>query len=285
MSAGRRSPRKDGNITMQSNGIPSDSLPGTQHQEKEYSRDSGCVRTRSSPGGRIMSTASNRKARDWLAHKPNIQLLIDEENQEIRETMHHLLDVEHHFNQSLTKYLKKTDDLELRRKEMQHKRWTERVSDPLQKTIQSYVDAQTARDIERRRRFVLAQYLKYCNKKGFVFLRDYDSTEYDPFSHQISKQYLRVFMPQFLDPLLQQSQRRVEEESITLHCETGRIYSAREIHELNMKKLPQVPLGRHGMNGIEWVKAPFGYIESEIRQKSRQRIRGTFNKESHNFKT
>eukprot|EP00079_Xenopus_tropicalis_P035500 XP_017949271.1 PREDICTED: family with sequence similarity 228 member B isoform X2 [Xenopus tropicalis] len=261
MSAGCRSLMKDGKITMQSDEIPNGLLPGTQHKEKESSRDSGCVGRliHSCPGARIMSTASNRKARDWLAQKPNIQMIVDEENQEIRETMQNVLDAENHFNQNLTKYLQKTENLELRRKEMQHKRWTERVSDPLQKTIQNYVDGQSARDIERRRRSVLGQYLKYCNKK--------------------------VFMPQFLDPLLQYTQRKVEEERITLHCETGRIYSAREIHELNMKKLPQVPLGRHSMNGVEWVKAPFGYIESEIRQKSRQRIRGTFNKESHDFNT
>ncbi|KAE8605237.1 hypothetical protein XENTR_v10015040 [Xenopus tropicalis] len=224
MSAGCRSLMKDGKITMQSDEIPNGLLPGTQHKEKESSRDSGCVGRliHSCPGARIMSTASNRKARDWLAQKPNIQMIVDEENQEIRETMQNVLDAENHFNQNLTKYLQKTENLELRRKEMQHKRWTERVSDPLQKTIQNYVDGQSARDIERRRRSVLGQYLKYCNKKGVAFLRDYDSAEYNPYSHQLSKQYLRVFMPQFLDPLLQYTQRKVEEERITLHCETGK---------------------------------------------------------------
>lgn len=49
----------------------------------------------------------------------------------------------------------------------------------------------------------------------------------------------------------------------------GRLYSANEVNELNLQKLPQAPLGRQTMNGIKWLKTPFGYIESDIRVKSR----------------
>ncbi|CAJ0926197.1 unnamed protein product, partial [Ranitomeya imitator] len=72
----------------------------------------------------------------------------------------------------------------------------------------------------------------------------------------------------FPDPLLQQSQRRYEEEKIAMHCDTGRVFSAKEIHELTSQKLPRVPLGRQSMNGAEWLKTPLGYIESDIRLKS-----------------
>ncbi|KAG8445729.1 hypothetical protein GDO86_010495 [Hymenochirus boettgeri] len=281
MSAECRSLIKDGRTPVQTPRIPCDLIPSTLHQHEKSSNLVAANRKQSGLPARNVSTPSNRKARDWLAQKPNVKLLIDEESQEIRRATLYMLDSENHFNQTLAEYLKKTENSELRRKEIQHKRWAERVSGPLQRTIQSHIDVQSTKDIERRRRLVLAQYLKYCNKKGSAFLRDYDSAEYNPFFHQISNQYLQVFTPPFLDPLLQQSQKRVEEKRLTLHCETGRLYSAKEIHDL--QKLPQVPLSRQSMDGIKWVKTPFGYIDSDIRQKSRQKVRGTFNQETHNF--
>lgn len=78
--------------------------------------------------------------------------------------------------------MKQAESADLRRKEIQHKRWTERVAEPLQKTIERYIDGQTSQDIERRRRWLLEQYLDYCNKKvslnvgkvtidGFTFVK------------------------------------------------------------------------------------------------------------------
>lgn len=69
------------------------------------------------------------------------------------------------FHQTVDEYVKQADQAEQCRKEIQHKRWTERVSDPLQKAIEKYIDNQSSEDIEKRRRRLLAQYLRYCNKK------------------------------------------------------------------------------------------------------------------------
>ncbi|XP_077345007.1 protein FAM228B-like isoform X3 [Lithobates pipiens] len=121
--------------------------------------------------------------------------------------------------------------------------------------------------------------------QGSAFMRDYDSSEYDPFINRLCKHYLRVSTPVFKDPLLQQYQKRYEEEKVALHCDTGRLYSANEVNELNLQKLPQAPLGRQTMNGIKWLKTPFGYIESDIRVKSRQRVRGSVNQGTLDFKT
>lgn len=61
--------------------------------------------------------------------------------------------------------MRQAESADLRRKEMRHKNWTEQVAEPLQKTIENYIDSQTSKDIEKRRRWFLQQYLEYCNKK------------------------------------------------------------------------------------------------------------------------
>ncbi|XP_077345005.1 protein FAM228B-like isoform X1 [Lithobates pipiens] len=285
---------KEGVITMQTSHLPKDLLPAPEHAKavtfrKSSPNEDGSFLPKkvfpSRPGTRSLSTTSLRKTEDWLAYKPYVQLIMDAENEKISAKTQCVLDAENHYNQCLDKYVKQAECADLRRKEIQHKRWTERVAEPLQKTIERYIDSQTSEDIERRRRWLLEQYLEYCNKKGSAFMRDYDSSEYDPFINRLCKHYLRVSTPVFKDPLLQQYQKRYEEEKVALHCDTGRLYSANEVNELNLQKLPQAPLGRQTMNGIKWLKTPFGYIESDIRVKSRQRVRGSVNQGTLDFKT
>uniref|UniRef100_A0A8D2IP31 Core-binding (CB) domain-containing protein n=1 Tax=Varanus komodoensis TaxID=61221 RepID=A0A8D2IP31_VARKO len=64
-------------------------------------------------------------------------------------------------------------------------------------------------------------------------------------------------------------QGRYLEAGITQQCDTGKIYSCKELNELHKTELPLLPLSRQLMNPVEWLKIPPGYIESEIRQKSR----------------
>lgn len=294
MTSACRGTLKEGVITIQTPHLPRDLLSAPEHskavtfRKSSQNDDSSFLPKKmlpSRPGTRSLSTTSLRKTEDWLSYKPYVQLMMDAENEKISAMTQRVLDAENHYNQCLDEYVRQSESADLRRKEMQHKRWTERVAEPLQKTIESYIDSQASEDIERRRRWLLAQYLEYCNKKGSVFMRDYDSSEYDPFINRLCKQYLRVLTPPFKDPLLQQYQKRYEEEKVALHCDTGRLYSAKDINELNLQKLPPAPLGRQTVNGIEWLKTPFGYIESDIRLKSRQRVRGSVNQGTLDFKT
>nr|DBA25712.1 TPA: hypothetical protein GDO54_010071 [Pyxicephalus adspersus] len=285
MTSACRWPPKKGFITIQTSNLPKDLLPSPEHAKNDDSAILPKKIISSRPGTRSLSTASLRKTEDWLAYKPYVQLIMDAENEKISAMTQCVLDAENHYNQCLDDYVRQAESSDLRRKEMQHKKWTERVAEPLQKTIESYIDTQTSEDIEKRRRWLLQQYLEYCNKKGSAFMRDYDSSEYDPFINRLCKQYLRVSTPVFKDPLLQQYQKRYEEEKVALHCETGRLYSAKEINELNLQKLPRAPLGRHTMNTVEWLKTPYGYIESDVRLKSRQKVRGSINQGTLDFKT
>ncbi|XP_073530173.1 protein FAM228B isoform X2 [Phyllobates terribilis] len=284
---------KDRMVTVHSTPLPKELLPSPEQAKSVTFRNSfqkhasltpPKMMAMSHPVTRSLSTTSLRKTGDWLSHKPYVQLLVDEESREINAMTKCVLDTENFYNQTVDEYVAHTEQAEQCRREIQHKRWTERVADPIQKAIEKYIDNQSSEDIEKRRRRLLAQYLRYCNKKGCAFMNDYDSSEYDPFINRLYKQYLRVSTLMFPDPLLQQSQKRYEEEKIAMHCETGRMFSAKEIHDLTLQKLPRVPLGRQSMNGAEWLKTPLGYIESDIRLKSRQRVRGSCNQESLDFK-
>ncbi|XP_053564909.1 protein FAM228B-like [Bombina bombina] len=280
---------KEGVITLQTEQLPKDLLPdkGQSQEVKIWKLPKKCdylflptQTVQSSFVSRKLPSTCLRKAEDWLAQKPYVQLA-DENDQDISAMAKHVLDTQNHYNQIIDNYLKQTDILELRRKEVQHKKWTERVSLPLQKTLENYINIQSSEDIERRRRVVLAQYLKYCNRKGSAFMKDFDPSEYNPYKLQLDKHYLQVSTPPLVDPLLQQVQKRFEEECVALQCETGRQYSAKEIRE---KKLPRFPLGRQSIDGAKWVKCHFGYIESEARQKHRQKMKGKSNQESFNFR-
>ncbi|XP_030411179.1 protein FAM228B isoform X2 [Gopherus evgoodei] len=186
--------------------------------------------------------------------------------------------------QEVDKYLRHRDFLELRKKEIQYKKWLECVSEPLLQKIEDKVDSQSSEEIEERKRKQLALYLNYCNKKGKVALEDYDSSEYDPLFLNTHPTYLKVSTPPLHDPLLKEVQGRFLEGGLIQQCETGRIYSAKEMNDLYKAKLPLLPLGRQNMDAAEWLKIPPGYIESEIRQRKRRRVKRSRNAGTLDFK-
>ncbi|XP_066490791.1 uncharacterized protein [Tiliqua scincoides] len=68
--------------------------------------------------------------------------------------------------QEVDRYLKHSDFLALRRREMLYKKWFESVSSPLLQKIQDKIDNQSSEEIEERKRKQLSLYLNYCNKKA-----------------------------------------------------------------------------------------------------------------------
>eukprot|EP00072_Mus_musculus_P042473 XP_006515099.1 PREDICTED: protein FAM228B isoform X8 [Mus musculus] len=86
---------------------------------------------------------------------------------------------ENYIMKELDKYLHHQDFLNTRRKEMLYKKWVERVADPLQKKIIEKVHSH--KNIKKRRRQELDNFLKHSNKKGNAFIEHYDPKEYDPF--------------------------------------------------------------------------------------------------------
>ncbi|KAK9411010.1 hypothetical protein NXF25_002185 [Crotalus adamanteus] len=135
---------------------------------------------------------------------------------------------------------------------------------------QDKVDNQSSKEIEERKRKQLSLYLNYCNEKGGAFLESYSPSSYDPFFLKTSPDLWKASVPPLRDPLLKEVEGRYIEASIMQQCETGKLYSSKDVHELHKTELPPLPLGRQLMNPIDWLKIPFQYVESDVRQKSRK---------------
>ncbi|XP_054826213.1 uncharacterized protein LOC129323665 isoform X2 [Eublepharis macularius] len=122
-----------------------------------------------------------------------------------------------------------------------------------------------------------------CFVRQSAYLESYSPSVYDPFFLKTCTDILQVSVPPLRDPLLKEVQGRYVEEGIIQQCDTGRIYSYKEMNELLKARLPLFPLSRQIMNPADWVKIPLGYVESEIRQKSRQKMSTTRNKTTMDF--
>ncbi|XP_077173129.1 uncharacterized protein LOC143827432 isoform X5 [Paroedura picta] len=101
-----------------------------------------------------------------------------------------------------------------------------------------------------------------------AYLESYNPSVYDPY-YLKNTDIWKVSIPPLCDPLLKAVQERYLEEGIIEQCDTGRTYSSKDLSEFCKSDLPLLPLSRQIMNPIEWLKIPSSYIESEIRQKSR----------------
>ncbi|XP_077667662.1 protein FAM228B isoform X1 [Eretmochelys imbricata] len=245
---------------------------------------------------RTISTLCKRKSsKDWLMQEPSTTLQPCSGAPNMRGSDNHWLlklkcprsQTEYDLQtpeQEVDKYLKHRDFLELRKKEIQYKKWLECVSEPLLQKIEDKVDSQSSEEIEERKRKQLSLYLNYCNKKGKVALEDYDASEYDPLFLNAHPAYLKVSTPPLHDPLLKEVQGRFLEGGLIQQCETGRIYSAKEMNDLYKAKLPLLPLGRQTMDAAEWLKIPPGYIESEIHQRKRRSAKRNHNAGTLDFK-
>ncbi|XP_056344922.1 protein FAM228B [Oenanthe melanoleuca] len=106
--------------------------------------------------------AAPDQSRDIIA---SVQCILDREN----------------FVREVDRYLRHSDFLNLRKKELLYKKYLEDVSEPFLQKMKDRMDSKSEEEVQKRRQEQLSQYLNYCTKKGYVFLDDYDPSEYDPF--------------------------------------------------------------------------------------------------------
>ncbi|KAM4795834.1 protein FAM228B-like [Rhinophrynus dorsalis] len=210
------------------------------------------------PVPRGHSIVSNRKAREWLENRPQVQRFIEKESKEMNTAIERLLERDKDLNQSLDKHLEEHDNRELWRREMRHKCWTQEVYLPVKKSVLPCISGQ---ELNKKARLRQDEFLAHCNKKGHMLMQ-----EYNPLVHRQSKQ---VSTGPLRDPLNQRAHKRFEEEQVIQLCETGKMYSRKEIQ--NQQKLPPITRG-HG-------NVP-GYIE---RQKIGNIRTGSVSKETYDF--
>ncbi|XP_060597950.1 uncharacterized protein LOC132751747 isoform X3 [Ruditapes philippinarum] len=215
----------------------------------------------------------------------------DLESRAARQLYSPLLQTESTFVRDVDNYINHRDVTDLRKKEVLHKNWNERVYKPLRKKIIEAMDSNDWPEVDRRKRELHRQYLEFTNEKGHVFLDTMDPEEYYAMAlngHRPApiKIYIRFdgsqLEPQIEtrplhDPLISQGRQRSEEDRTILRCVTGYRYSDKDIEQVKMPAMPLVPLGRHGTDSIAWLKMPLINIESSPRMASRRRMSGKFN--------
>ncbi|XP_053192657.1 protein FAM228A [Scomber japonicus] len=110
--------------------------------------------------------------------------------------------------EELESFLNQREVAELRRRELLHKHWTERVWMPLQRRVEQCVSSCTAEETKRRQS-LYSNYLHHCNSKGFVFLDTGDLKEYNPFLYVKNKHYFKAStLPQALSYYLVSTSRQ-----------------------------------------------------------------------------
>ncbi|KAK3608393.1 hypothetical protein CHS0354_035390 [Potamilus streckersoni] len=253
------------------------------------------------------------KVQNWLNEKTirsvqqaRMELGTDEEKSDLetkaaRKMYSPLLETEATFVKSVEDFLNTHDVLSLRKKEVLHKKWNERVYEPMRKKVVEVMnDGQEWQELDRRKRELHKQYLEFVNEKNHVFLDTMDPREYYAlalnghrpapikvcFSYYISgdnENEPQVETRLLRDPLLSQGRDRNEEERTILRCMTGHHYTDKDIEQIKLPPLPLVPLGRHGADSISWLEMPLGNIESTPRKMSRRRMHGIFNDNQLNF--
>ena len=69
------------------------------------------------------------------------------------------------FLKDVDSFLTQKEVLDLRKKEMLHKKWNERVYEPLRKKIIEAMDSDDWPELDRRKRELHKQYLEFVNQK------------------------------------------------------------------------------------------------------------------------
>ncbi|XP_034331845.1 protein FAM228B isoform X7 [Magallana gigas] len=256
------------------------------------------------------------RVQDWLNEKTvkGLQERSDVETKEARELYNPLLEVENTFVRDMENVVSSKEVLDLRKKEMLHKKWNDRVYEPLREKIIDVMDGEDWPELDRRKRELHKQYLEFVNEKGHVFLDTMDPSEYyaqalnghrpapikvyfSEKKHSCLKwskhmaaakrrfdhQHYKIATKAFRDPLLSQGRERSAEERTILRCLTGNDYTDKDIEQVKLPPLPLVPLGRQGTDSVRWLEMPLHNIESTPRMASRRRMHGTFNQSQLDF--
>ncbi|XP_049913967.1 protein FAM228A [Epinephelus moara] len=200
---------------------------------------SKCVRAEkrdeASPSGPQQGNDQDRLSHSSLRR---LQAKMEAENQQAKEIIQPLLDTENGFVKKLETFLNQRDVTELRRRELQHKRWTERVWFPLQRRVEERASSCSPVALKRRQS-LYTHYLQHCNSKGFVFLETYDLREYNPFLLRIKKpHYLKLSASDMKDRSDRQLHERLKENRTARSCEAGFKYTRAQDETLPQRDRP-----------------------------------------------
>ncbi|XP_044232801.1 protein FAM228A isoform X1 [Thunnus albacares] len=200
---------------------------------------SRCVRVgrrdETSPSGPQQGPKQDRLSYTSLRR---LQAKMEAENQQKRDIIQPLVDTENGFVKELESFLSQRDVAELRRRELLHKRWTERVWMPLQRRVEQRVSSCTPEETKRRQT-LYSHYLHHCNSKGFVFLDTGDLREYNPFLLNVkNKHHFKLNTVELKDSLYLQLHERLKEKRTASSCEAGYKYTSSQVEKLPQSDRP-----------------------------------------------
>ncbi|CAH1798319.1 unnamed protein product [Owenia fusiformis] len=218
------------------------------------------------------------KVQDWLNERTiqNVQERADQEAKSTRKLYDDLLHTENTFVRDVDEYLLYKKVLEERKKELLHKKWAERVHEPIRQQIVNEMNSFRYKELEKRKRELYKEYLEFTNKKGHVFLDTIAPDEYFALAlHPSRPAPLKAETSHLRDPLISQARERHNEERAIMRCMTGATYRDRDLEAVKLPPLPLVPQGRHGTECKTWLEMPLNDIESPIRHASRMKLTST----------
>ncbi|RUS77003.1 hypothetical protein EGW08_015228 [Elysia chlorotica] len=226
------------------------------------------------------------RVQDWLNEKTikELQEGTDHESQAAKKLYAPFLETESTFIKEIGDRLAYKELVDLRKKEVLHKRWSDQVYEPIRKKILEAIDGADWHHLDRRKREMHKQFLEHVNKRGFVFLEDDDREEY--YAQALNGHRpnpIKIRTENLSDPLLTLSRQRSEEDRTIMRCTTGQNYSDNDLDQVRLPPLPLIPLGRHGINSCRWLEMPLTNIESPVRERSRLRMLGNSTKTDIDF--
>ncbi|XP_023144411.1 protein FAM228A [Amphiprion ocellaris] len=117
------------------------SLLRSQFQDVTVASDCRKILSQMTRNIRNMRSASSRQEQLSSASLRRLQVKIESENQQMTEIIQPLVDTENTLIKELQSFLELRDVTELRRKELLHKSWTERVWFPLQRKVEQHLSS------------------------------------------------------------------------------------------------------------------------------------------------
>ncbi|XP_041950757.1 protein FAM228A isoform X1 [Alosa sapidissima] len=177
----------------------------------------------------------------WISYN-SLRKQLEAEQQDLKAIAQPLLDTENTFvKRDVEQMLCRQQTQDQCRRELLYKCWSEEVWTPIQRGVEQHM-AQVAGQGTQRLRSMLLHYIHHCNAKGYVFLDTYDPQEYNPFLLNTIHPYTsKVTTPALKDPLFIQSRDRIKEKRVVLRCQTGQVYTRKQVEEILRRSLHPSP--------------------------------------------
>lgn len=210
-----------------------------------------------------------KRIEEWLSQKATrnaVSLPDDNDLCAIKEVCKSISDREKDLLTDLRKFLDSQEGYNQSKKEMLYKKWKERVFNPIHTRLSTHMDLSYPM-LDSWKRELFSKYLAHTNKHC-AFLDTMNKDEYDPLSWSYNKAATKVTTRPLDDPLLQQNRALETDRLVLTSCDVG-LQAA-----LSQKCLP---LGREDTSALMWLAMQLVYIDSDVRKRSRQSMRGLRN--------